>query len=153
MPIQSAGLLLYRRHSSGLQVFLVHMGGPIWAKKDLGAWSIPKGVIGPGEAPLAAAIREFREETGFDVTGDCEALGTFRQNSSKDISIWALEGDCDPALLVSNTFEMAWPPKSGKRKRFPEADRAGWFSRNEAMDKIVRGQRSVLEAFYDKARC
>ena len=152
MPTQSAGLLLYRRRPSGLQVLLVHMGGPIWAKKDLGAWSIPKGVIGPGEVPLAAAIREFREETGFDVTGDYEALGTFRQNSRKDISIWALEGDCDPALLVSNTFEMAWPPKSGILQRFPEADRAAWLDQKDALDKIVRGQRSALEAFYEKAR-
>src|SRR3569833_2694192 len=103
MPTQSAGLLLYRRRPSGLQVLLVHMGGPIWAKKDLGAWSIPKGVNGAGEDPLAAAIREFREETGFEISGDYEAHGTFRLNSRKYISIWSLDGNCDPSLLVSNT--------------------------------------------------
>lgn len=126
------------------------MGGPIWAKKDLGGWSIPKGVIGAHEEPLAAAIREFREETGFAVSGTYEPLGTFRQNSSKDITVWALEGDCDPARLVSNSFEMAWPPKSTKRQSFPEADRGDWFDKDAALEKIVRGQRSVLDAFYAK---
>jgi predicted NUDIX family NTP pyrophosphohydrolase len=150
MPIHSAGLLLYRRAIGGPQVFLVHMGGPIWAKKDAAAWSIPKGVINPGEDDLAAAQREFREETGFDVAGTCEPLGTFRQNSSKNLTVWALEGDCDPAKLVSNSFTMVWPPKSGTPKSFPEADRGAWLGKEPALSKIVRGQRPALEAFFGR---
>lgn len=150
MPIQSAGLLLYRRHARQTQVFLVHMGGPIWAKKDAAAWSIPKGMIGANEDPLRAAIREFQEETGFSISGTYEALGTFRQNSSKDLSVWAVEGDCDPAELVSNTFKMAWPPKSVKVQSFPEADRGAWLTKDEALKKIVRGQRPVLDAFFGR---
>src|ERR1700749_786255 len=99
MPIRSAGILLYRVISRRLDVFLIHMGGPMWAKKDFGAWSIPKGVITPGEDPLAAAQREFQEETGFAPTGSYQPLGTFRQNSSKELTVWALEGDCDPRQL------------------------------------------------------
>lgn len=148
MPIQSAGLLLYRRRAKEPQVLLVHMGGPVWARKDIAAWSIPKGVVGLGEDPLKAASREFREETGFLVSGTYEPLGTFRQNSSKDLAVWFLEGDCEPAKMVSNTFKMVWPPKSGKVQTFPEADRAAWFDPNEALEKIVRGQRPVLQAFY-----
>jgi predicted NUDIX family NTP pyrophosphohydrolase len=150
MPIQSAGLLLYRRSLGCLQVFLVHMGGPIWARKDLAAWSIPKGVIEPGESPREAALREFREETGFAVAGQYEPLGRFRQNSSKDLSVWALEGDCDPGQLVSMTFSMEWPPRSGKTQSFPEADRGAWFGSDEAVVKIVKGQRPILEAFYGR---
>jgi predicted NUDIX family NTP pyrophosphohydrolase len=112
------------------------------------AWSIPKGVINPGEDGLAAAKREFREETGFDVSGTYETLGTFRQNSSKQISAWALEGDCDPAKLVSNVFSMEWPPKSGTMQNFPEADRGAWLDKTSALSKIVRGQRPILEAFF-----
>jgi predicted NUDIX family NTP pyrophosphohydrolase len=148
MPIHSAGLLLYRRTAGGPQVFLIHMGGPIWARKDVAAWSIPKGVINPGEDGLAAAQREFREETGFAMSGAYEALGTFRQNSSKQIMAWALEGDCDPEKLVSNVFSMEWPPKSGTMQNFPEADRGAWFGKTAALSKIVRGQRPVLEAFF-----
>ena len=148
MSIQSAGLLLYRRRSRRTEVFLVHMGGPIWAKKDTGAWSIPKGLIGVDEAPLEAAIREFREETGFAVSGAYEPLGTFRQKTSKHLTVWALEGDCDPDQLVSNTFSMSWPPKSGKIQSFPEADRGGWFKKTEALERIVCGQRPVLEALF-----
>ena len=148
MPIHSAGLLLYRRIQGGPEVFLIHMGGPLWARKDLAAWSIPKGVIGPAEDPLAAAKREFREETGFVVGGSYQPLGTFRQNSSKNLTVWALEGDCDPAKLVSNSFTMIWPPKSGTLKSFPEADRGAWHDRSSALAKIVRGQRPVLEAFF-----
>ena len=148
MPIQSAGLLLYRRKRAGPQVFLIHMGGPIWAKKDVAAWSIPKGVINFGEEPLEAAKREFREETGFAVSGVYEPLGTFRQNSSKDLTVWALEGDCEPEELVSVAFLMVWPPNSGKMQSFPEADRGAWLNKDEALSKIVRGQRPVLEAFY-----
>jgi predicted NUDIX family NTP pyrophosphohydrolase len=147
MPIESAGLLLYRKRR-GLQVFLIHMGGPIWAGKDNTAWSIPKGVIGPQEEPLMAAKREFQEETGFRAEGAFVALGTFRQNTSKNLSIWAVAGDCDPEKLVSTSFTMEWPPKSGRMQQFPEADRGGWFDQATALEKIVRGQRSVLEAFY-----
>jgi predicted NUDIX family NTP pyrophosphohydrolase len=147
MAIESAGLLLYRKRPS-LQVFLIHMGGPFWARKDRAAWSIPKGVIGPHEAPLMAATREFREETGFRAEGTFAALGTFRQNSSKNLSVWAVEGDCDPAKLVSTSFTMEWPPKSGRMQEFPEADRGDWFDKAVALEKIVKGQRPVLEAFY-----
>jgi predicted NUDIX family NTP pyrophosphohydrolase len=148
MPVQSAGLLLYRRSALVPQVLLIHMGGPIWARKDIAAWSIPKGVVEYGEDPLKAATREFREETGFTVFGRYEPLGMFRQNSSKDLTVWALEGNCDPDKMVSNTFEMVWPPKSGKVQTFPEADRAAWLDPEHALQKIVRGQRPVLEAFY-----
>jgi predicted NUDIX family NTP pyrophosphohydrolase len=148
MPIQSAGLLLYRPGPGGPQVFLVHMGGPIWARRDIAAWSIPKGVVGPGETAQDAALREFWEETGFAVSGRYEPLGTFRQNSSKDLTVWALEGDCNPSELVSSRFSMEWPPKSGRTRTFPEADRGAWLDRQEAFTKIVRGQRPVLEAFY-----
>src|SRR6201746_612426 len=127
MAIQSAGLLLYRRTALGPQVFLIHMGDPIWARKDLAAWSIPKGVIEPGESPQKAALREFREETGFAVAGQYEPLGRFRQNSRGDLWVWAIEGDCDPGQLVSMTFSMEWPPRSGKIQSFPEADRGAWF--------------------------
>ncbi len=148
MPIQSAGLLLYR----GPEVFLIHMGGPIWAKQDLGAWSIPKGLIGPGEDPLAAARREFTEETGFTAQGPFEELGIFRQNRGKDLHVWAAQGDCDPAALKSNQFQMVWPPKSGRLQSFVEADRGAWFGAEEAQAKIVAGQRPVLESFFRRAR-
>lgn len=149
MPIESAGLLLYRRRQA-LEVFLVHMGGPFWRGKDLSAWSIPKGVIDPGEAPLAAAVREFQEETGFTAEGPLLSLGRFQQNKSKSLSVWAVEGDCDPAGLTSSLFSMEWPPRSGRMQQFPEADRGGWFDEKAAQEKIVKGQRPVLEAFYAK---
>lgn len=148
MPIQSAGLLLYRHRPGGLEVFLVHMGGPIWAKKDAAAWSIPKGMIGPQEDPLAAARREFLEETGFVVEGVYEPLGTIRQNSSKDLAVWALRGDRDPSQLKSDRFSMVWPPKSGRLQSFPEADRGAWFDRKTALVKIVKGQRPFVERFF-----
>jgi len=146
MPIESAGLLLYRRRH-GLEVFLIHMGGPLWASKDAAAWSIPKGVIGRKEEPLAAARREFQEETGVTAEGDFLALGSFRQNSSKNLTVWAVEGDCDPAQLTSTLFSMVWPPKSGRLQQFPEADLGDWFDRKTALKKIVKGQRPVLDAF------
>lgn len=150
MAIESAGLLLYRKAKQRWQVFLVHMGGPFWAAKDAAAWSIPKGVIGPDEDPLDAAKREFTEETGFAAAGRFEALGRFQQNKSKNLSVWAVEGDCDPAKLESMSFSMEWPPKSGRMQQFPEADRGAWFDEKSAMEKIVRGQRVVLEAFYKR---
>jgi len=124
------------------------MGGPFWAKRDDGAWSIPKGAIGRSEDPLGAAKREFREEVGSAVDGDFFFLGKFRQNGGKNFSVWAVEGDVDPATLESNTFSMVWPPRSGRVQRFPEADRGGWFDRNAAARKLVAGQRKVLDAFF-----
>lgn len=148
MPIQSAGILLFRHRNGGPEVFLIHPGGPYWAKKDEGAWSIPKGVVDPDENVLLAARREFQEETGFDVDGDFHALGTFRQPGGKRLSVWALEGDCDPSQLNSNIFQMMWPPKSGRMQSFPEADRGRWFARSEAEVKIVKGQRPILGIFF-----
>jgi predicted NUDIX family NTP pyrophosphohydrolase len=154
MPVISAGLLLYRPRNSGVQVFLVHPGGPYWAKKDDGAWSVPKGLVDSGEEQLACARREFKEETGFEPprSGTELDLGTFRQPSGKHVHVWAIEGDCDPAALNSNFFEMEWPPKSGRTARFPEVDRGAWFDRSQALVKIVTGQRPILEAFYAELR-
>lgn len=149
MAIESAGLLLYRKRRR-LEVFLIHMGGPFWARKDVAAWSIPKGVIARNEDPLAAAIREFQEETGFSAAGDFLSLGSFQQNKSKNLTVWAVEGDCDPQKLTSTMFSMEWPPKSGKLQQFPEADRGGWFDRRTALEKIVKGQRPVVEALYER---
>jgi predicted NUDIX family NTP pyrophosphohydrolase len=140
----SAGILLYRRRE-GLEVFLVHPGGPFWARKDLGAWTLPKGEVGEGEEPLAAALREFREETGFDVDGELRPLTPLRQASGKTIVAWAVEGDCDPEKMRSNLFSMEWPPKSGLQQEFPEADRGAWFSMDEARAKIIQGQAPFLD--------
>lgn len=146
----SAGILLYRRTPSGTEVFLVHPGGPYWARKDEGAWSVPKGLVGAGEDELAAAWREFTEETGFTApaTGSEQALGSFRLPSGKRLQVWAAEGNCDPAALRSNLFNMEWPPRSGRTESFPEVDRGGWFDRAAALGKIVPGQRPLLERFY-----
>ena len=146
----SAGLLLYRRRGSQAEVFLVHPGGPYWVKKDDGAWSVPKGLVNPGEDELACARREFKEETGFDAAGHGHEhdLGVFLQPSGKRVHVWAIEGDCNPADLRSNLFEMEWPPKSGRTEQFPEVDRGAWFDQEQALLKIARGQRSVLEKFY-----
>jgi predicted NUDIX family NTP pyrophosphohydrolase len=150
MPAISAGLLLYRRRGASVEVFLVHPGGPYWASKDDGAWSVPKGLVDPEEEELACARREFKEETGFDapVNAPAHDLGTFRQPSGKRLHVWAIEGNCDPAELTSNLFEMEWPPKSGRTARFPEVDRGGWFDRAQGQLKIVKGQQPVLESFY-----
>ena len=146
MPQVSAGILLYRRAASGLQVFLVHPGGPLWARKDEGAWSVPKGLVNEAEDELACARREFTEETGFAVSpgGPEHDLGSFRLPSGKRLHVWAVEGDCDPAALRSNLFEMRWPPHSGRTAQFPEVDRGGWFGRAEALRKIAACQRPVL---------
>lgn len=151
MVAYSAGLLLYRRTRGGLEVFLIHPGGPYWAKKDDGAWSIPKGLVDPKEDRLAAARREFKEETGFDVEGEFLELGVFRQPSGKRLSVWAVEGDCDPARLVSNPFAMEWPPKSGAICSFPEADRGEWFDLRQAAGRLVKGQRPILDRFAELA--
>jgi len=146
MPKISAGILLFRTRADGVEVLLVHPGGPFWAKKDDGAWSIPKGEAAPGEDLIAAARREFAEETGLSVEGEFIDLGTFRQPSGKTVAAWALEGDFDPASLVSMTFALEWPPRSGKTAEFPEVDRAGWFDLETAHRKILKGQRPVLAA-------
>lgn len=150
MPLVSAGLLLYRRTAAEAEVFLVHPGGPYWARKDEGAWSVPKGLVDPGEDELECARREFREETGFEIRtcGAAQDLGTFRQPGGKVLHIWAVEGDCDPEQLRSNLFTMEWPPRSGHSAQFPEVDRGGWFARPQALPKVVRGQRPILEKFF-----
>jgi predicted NUDIX family NTP pyrophosphohydrolase len=143
MPNPSAGILLYRRSGSGIEVFLIHPGGPFWARKDL--WSIPKGEYSPNEEPLAAARREFEEETGRAVDGTFLPLGDIRQPSGKQVTAWALEGDFDPAALVSNTCQVEWPPRSGRQIEIPEADRGAWFSLEIAREKIFRGQETLLD--------
>lgn len=150
MPQVSAGILLYRRVASGTQVLLVHPGGPLWARKDEGAWSVPKGLVAEAEDELACAWREFAEETGFAArgTGPEHDLGSFRLHSGKRLRVWAVEGDCDPAALRSNLFEMEWPPHSGRARQFPEVDRGEWFDRAAALRKIAPGQQAVLERFY-----
>jgi predicted NUDIX family NTP pyrophosphohydrolase len=150
MSVLSAGLLLYRQRGTGTEVFLVHPGGPFWSRKDAGSWSIPKGLLHPGEEPLAGAQREFAEETGLQpgASGrECD-LGSFRLPSGKQLQVFMLEGDCDPSELKSNLFEMEWPPHSGRRAQFPEVDRGGWFDRSAAQLKITAGQRPVLERFF-----
>jgi len=150
VPQVSAGILLYRRTGNGTEVFLVHPGGPYWARKDEGAWSVPKGLVDAGEDELACARREFSEETGFDLppAGSERPLGSFRLPSGKRLHVWAAEGDCDPAALRSNLFEMEWPPHSGRSAQFPEVDRGGWFDEPAALLRIAPGQRAVLERFY-----
>jgi predicted NUDIX family NTP pyrophosphohydrolase len=150
MKQRSAGLLLHRWREAAPEFFLVHPGGPFWARKDEGAWSIPKGLHAGDEEPLDAAKREFREETGFPVSGDFVALGEFRQPGGKVISAWMVEADCDAAAVKSNLFVMEWPPKSGRMAEFPEVDRAGWFAPAEAFVKILRGQRPVLSRALEK---
>ena len=145
MARQSAGLLVYKRAKSGHQIFLVHPGGPFWAKKDRGAWSIPKGEFAEGEEALAAACREFREEVGQDVAGPFVALTPRRQPSRKMIHAWAVEGEVDAEALVSNEFELEWPPRSGRMQRFPEVDAGAWFAFDEAKGRIQPGQLPILE--------
>jgi predicted NUDIX family NTP pyrophosphohydrolase len=140
----SAGLLLYRRRDD-IQVFLVHPGGPLWAKKDAGAWSVPKGEFDPGEDPLQAAKREFLEETGTVVTGDFVALNPVVQRGGKTVFAWVVEADLDPTQLKSNSFSMEWPPRSGKVGEFPEVDRAAWFDLPEARNRILPGQVSFID--------
>jgi predicted NUDIX family NTP pyrophosphohydrolase len=144
MPKRSAGILMYRRPGAGLELLLVHPGGPFWARKDLGAWSIPKGEYSESEDALAVAKREFEEETGARVQGDFRSLGELVQPGRKIVTAWAIEGDFDPADLKSNLFEMEWPPKSGRRQSFPEVDRAQWFSPAEARGKILKGQSEFI---------
>ncbi|MEK4032586.1 NUDIX domain-containing protein [Methylocystis sp. IM3] len=146
MAKRSAGVLLYRLRAGVPEVLLAHPGGPFWARKDEGAWSIPKGEIDEGECAEEAARREFFEETGFSLKGELTALGEFRQPSGKRVLAYALEGDVDPSELSSNFCQIEWPPKTGRLIDIPEIDRAAWFSLPEAMGKIVKGQRGALEA-------
>ena len=151
MSKQSAGILLYRWRGEALEVFLVHPGGPFWMKKDLGVWSIPKGEYEKGEDALAAARREFEEETGFAwIEGELHPLGTVKLSSGKVVTAWALEGDCDAHAIRSNLFEMEWPPKSGQQREFPEVDRAGWFSLETARVKMLKGQAPLLDQLLQK---
>jgi predicted NUDIX family NTP pyrophosphohydrolase len=152
---KSAGILLYRFRNSVTEVLLVHPGGPFWAKKDLGAWSIPKGEFGTDEDPLDAAKRELEEETGIKADGDFIELTPVKQKSGKLVFAWALQKDTDPAAIKSNSFEMEWPLKSGIKKSFPEIDKAEWFTMKEAGSKIIDGQAPLiheLEARMDKAK-
>lgn len=135
---------MYRRRDRRLEVFLVHPGGPFWAKKDLGAWSISKGEYAEGEAPLEAAIREFQEETGFAAQGEFLELGAVQQAGGKIVTAWAFEGDCDPDKLVSNNCQVEWPPRSGRMIEIPEVDRGGWFSISEANERILKSQAPFL---------
>jgi predicted NUDIX family NTP pyrophosphohydrolase len=145
---RSSGLLVYRRRANGpLEVFLVHPGGPFWTDKDEGAWSVPKGEIEAGEDPLTVARREFAEEVGSAVpAGELLGLGEIRQSNGKRVIAWAVRGDVDAASLSSNTFELEWPPRSGKTRSFPEIDRGQWFAADVARRKLVRGQ----DAFVDR---
>ena len=146
MKNPSAGLLMYRHNGATLEVLLAHPGGPYWAKKDAGAWSLPKGEYAADEAPLVAAQREFTEETGFVAAPPFLPLGEARLASGKVVSAWACAGDVDPLLAVSNTFEMAWPPRSGKMATFPEVDRVAWFDLAQARARINPGQAPFLDA-------
>ena len=145
---QSAGLLLYRRGGDGIEVLLVHPGGPFWARKDDGAWSIPKGEVEPGESALDVALREFEEELGTSAPVVRDALvelGTIRQKSGKIVAAWCAEGYFDPSTITSNTFSIEWPPRSGQLKEFPEVDRAGWFSLAEARVKLLAAQAELID--------
>lgn len=144
MANQSAGILLFRMINEQLQLFLVHPGGPFWKKKDLGVWSIPKGEYTDAEDALAAARREFQEETGIAVSGDFIKLQPVKQKSGKIIHAWALEGNVDPSTISSNVFTMEWPPGSGKRQQFPEVDKAEWFCVEEAKQKINPAQAALI---------
>ena len=136
---------MFRRLSDELEVFLVHPGGPVWAKKDEGAWTIPKGEYDEDESPLAAAQREFEEETGFQAIGEFVDLGSIKQKSGKIVTAWAFEGDCDPNKLISNTCEIEWPPRSGRRLEIPEVDRGRWFDMDEARRYIRSEQEKLLD--------
>jgi predicted NUDIX family NTP pyrophosphohydrolase len=157
LPRRSAGLLLFRRRGSeqgteaGVEVMLVHMGGPFWARKDEGAWSIPKGEYGDDEEPLAVARREFEEEIGRPPpAGPLLELGEVRQSGGKVVAAWALEADVEVSEIESNTFEIEWPPRSGRMREFPEVDRADWFDLDTARTKLVRAQGGLLDALLER---
>jgi predicted NUDIX family NTP pyrophosphohydrolase len=150
MAKQSAGLLMYRKREARIEVLLVHLGGPFWAKKDAGAWTIPKGGVEPGEDFLDAAKREFAEETGLQARGEFLELGSIKQKSGKIVTAWAFQGDCDPAAIKSNTFTMEWPPRSGKQQEFPEIDRAAFFEVDAAKTMILESERELLSRLQKK---
>jgi predicted NUDIX family NTP pyrophosphohydrolase len=152
MQKRSAGLLMYKRAAQLVRVLLVHPGGPFWAKRDLGAWSIPKGEYGEDEDPLAAAIREFEEETGARPLGAFHPLGELKQAGGKLVTAYALEGEFDVGALRSNLFEMEWPPRSGRRRTFAEVDRAEWFALADARAKIIVAQRPFLDRLVEGLR-
>ncbi len=145
MPKQAAGILLYRQTARGLEVLLAHPGGPLWARKDLGAWTIPKGQFGDDESPLAAARREFEEEMGSPPRGEFVELGSIRQPSGKIVHAFTAESDFDVATVKSNLFTLEWPPRSGKKGEFPEVDRAEWFVVEEARKRILKGQEPFID--------
>lgn len=151
MPKRSAGIILFRKARSSLEVLLVHPGGPFWRSRDEGAWSIPKGEYSEPEDALTAARRELQEETGIVASGTLIELGVFKQPSGKLISAWAMEGDFDTRELISNSCELEWPPRSGRVMKFPEVDRAGWFPLEVARSKIIRGQLAILHSLAIKA--
>jgi len=154
MPLQSAGLLVYRRIGDSLQVLLGHMGGPYFARRDDGAWTIPKGEYGADEQPRAAALREFEEEFGAPAPSDAPLvdLGAVRQRNGKTVTAWAVEADFDAEAIVSNTFELEWPPRSGRRQSFPEIDRAAWFDVPTARRKMIAGQDVLLDRLLEHVR-
>jgi predicted NUDIX family NTP pyrophosphohydrolase len=148
---RSAGIVLHRAGDSGPEVLLVHPGGPFWAKKDDGAWSIPKGEYEPDEDPLACALREFEEETGTRLdAAELVELGAVVQKAGKEVRAWAVRGDLDPATVRSNTFTMEWPPRSGRRQEFPEIDRAEWFTLDAARAKLVAAQVELLDRLAER---
>jgi predicted NUDIX family NTP pyrophosphohydrolase len=150
MAQRSAGILLFRRGEPGVEVLLVHPGGPFFARRDDGAWSIPKGLHEDGEEPLAAARREFAEELGSPCPdGPALELGEVRQKNGKRVTAWAIEGDLDAGAITSNTFELEWPPRSGRRQEFPEVDRAGWFALDAARTKLLAAQAPLLDRLAD----
>jgi predicted NUDIX family NTP pyrophosphohydrolase len=153
MPTRSAGILLHRGGADGREVLLVHPGGPFWAKRDDGAWSIPKGEYGPDEDPRLAARREFEEELGSALPGEAELreLGEVRQKNGKLVVAWAVEGDLDATAARSNTLELEWPPRSGRRQEFPEIDRAEWFAVARAREKLLPAQVAFLDRLEDVA--
>jgi len=152
MSKKSAGLLLFRETAAGLEVLLVHPGGPFWVKKDEGAWSIPKGEFTDGEDPLAAAKREFEEEMGVPPAGDFIPLESLKQPSGKLVFAWALRAHFDPSMLKSNMFSLQWPPKSGRQQEFPEVDKAVWFGVEVARLKILKGQAPFLDQLLAKVQ-
>ncbi|WP_406825590.1 NUDIX domain-containing protein [Pedobacter sp. KACC 23697] len=150
MMKQSAGILLFRRKSQQIDFFLVHPGGPFFAKKDLGFWTVPKGELNEDEDALTAAIREFKEETGQGLAGDFIELTPVVQKGGKKVLCWAAEGDLDPSTIVSNTFEIEWPPRSGKKQSFAEIDKAGWFTYADAVIHINEKQIALLDELKSK---
>ena len=152
MAKRSAGILLHRDGPEGREVLLVHPGGPFWAKRDDGAWSIPKGEYDDGEEPMAAALREFEEELGsaLEHVGELVELGEVRQRNSKVVVAWAAAGDLDASAVRSNTFSMEWPPRSGRQQEFPEIDRAGWFTLARAREKLVEAQAAFVDRLEER---